>query len=92
MLGLLNRNSPLRLQKGRGGGSGAYRGAHRHTAAGDRPRAAESPVTDVRYRSASSAEGSAMARLAERDAARDAAQWSLLATVVGVVRSLMWIC
>jgi SAM-dependent methyltransferase len=30
-LGLLNRRSLLWLQKGRGGGSGAYRGAHWHT-------------------------------------------------------------
>jgi len=34
-LGLLNRHSLLYLQKGRGGGSGAYRGAHWH-----RPREA----------------------------------------------------
>lgn len=32
-LGLLNRRSLLYLQKGRHGGSGAYRGAHWHTAA-----------------------------------------------------------
>jgi SAM-dependent methyltransferase len=31
-LGLLNRSSLLYLQKGRGGGTGAYRGAHWHTA------------------------------------------------------------
>jgi len=31
VLGLLNRASLLYLQKGRGGGSGAYRGAHWHT-------------------------------------------------------------
>lgn len=31
-LGLLNRRSVLYLQKGRGGGTGAYRGAHWHTA------------------------------------------------------------
>ena len=30
-LGLLNRHSALYLQKGRGGGAGAYRGAHWHT-------------------------------------------------------------
>jgi SAM-dependent methyltransferase len=30
-LGLLNRHSLLYLQKGRGGGAGAYRGAHWHT-------------------------------------------------------------
>ena len=32
VLGLLNRRSLLYLQKGRGGGAGAYRGAHWHTA------------------------------------------------------------
>jgi SAM-dependent methyltransferase len=32
-LGLLNRRSVLYLEKGRGGGRGAYRGAHWHTAA-----------------------------------------------------------
>lgn len=48
-LGLLNRNSLLWLQKGRGDGSGAYRGAHWHTT-GEVAAVMESlPVTDVRY-------------------------------------------
>jgi len=50
-LGLLNRHSLLYLQKGRHGGSGAYRGAHWHT-----PREARAlfdgiPVQDVGLRS-----------------------------------------
>jgi ubiquinone/menaquinone biosynthesis C-methylase UbiE len=48
-LGLLNRNSLLWLQKGRGGGSGAYRGAHWHTVAEIAPVLQSLRVTDVRY-------------------------------------------
>ena len=48
-LGLLNRNSLLWLQKGRGGGSGAYRGAHWHTVAEIAAVLRSLPVTDVRY-------------------------------------------
>ncbi len=66
-LGLLNRNSLLWLQKGRGGGSGAYRGAHWHTAAEIAPVLKSLPVTDVRYAfGVFLPGGSAMARLAER--------------------------
>jgi SAM-dependent methyltransferase len=48
-LGLLNRNSLLWLQKGRGGGSGAYRGAHWHTAAEIASMLQSLPVAGVRY-------------------------------------------
>lgn len=48
-LGLLNRSSLLWLQKGHGGGSGAYRGAHWHTAAEIAPVLQSLPVTDVHY-------------------------------------------
>jgi ubiquinone/menaquinone biosynthesis C-methylase UbiE len=48
-LGLLNRNSLLWLQKGRGGSSGAYRGAHWHTVAEIAPVLQSLRVTDVRY-------------------------------------------
>jgi SAM-dependent methyltransferase len=66
-LGLLNRNSLLWLQKGRGGGSGAYRGAHWHTVAEIAPVLQSLPVTDVRYAfGVFLPAGSAMARLAER--------------------------
>ena len=66
-LGLLNRNSLLWLQKGRGGGSGAYRGVHWHTAAEIAPVLTSLPVTDVRYTfGVFLPGGSAIARLAER--------------------------
>lgn len=48
-LGLLNRNSLLWLQKGRAGGSGAYRGAHWHTAAEIASMLQSLPVAGVRY-------------------------------------------
>jgi len=47
-LGLLNRNSLLWLQKGRGGGTGAYRGAHWHTKAEIAAALRSLPVEDVR--------------------------------------------
>lgn len=47
-LGLLNRHSLLWLQKGRAGGSGAYRGAHWHTAAELDGVLRGLPVTDLR--------------------------------------------
>jgi SAM-dependent methyltransferase len=66
-LGLLNRNSLLWLQKGRGGGSGAYRGAHWHTAAEIASVLQSLPVKDVRYAFCVFLPGgSAMARAAER--------------------------
>jgi SAM-dependent methyltransferase len=51
-LGLLNRRSLLYLQKGRGGGVGAYRGAYWHTPAEARALLARVPVQGVRLRSA----------------------------------------
>jgi SAM-dependent methyltransferase len=51
-LGLLNRHSLLYRQKGRSGGSGAYRGAHWHTAAEVRALFAQMPVRDLRLESA----------------------------------------
>jgi ubiquinone/menaquinone biosynthesis C-methylase UbiE len=51
-LGLLNRHSFLYLQKGRGGGAGAYRGANWHTAAEVRALFASMPVRDLRVESA----------------------------------------
>ncbi|HMO48108.1 MAG TPA: class I SAM-dependent methyltransferase [Rubrivivax sp.] len=66
-LGLLNRNSLLWLQKGRGGGFGAYRGAHWHTTAEIATVLQSLPVTDVRCAfGVFLPGGSAMARLAER--------------------------
>lgn len=51
-LGLLNRRSLLYLQKGRGGGAGAYRGAHWHTAREVRALFQRMPVRDLRLASA----------------------------------------
>ncbi|MDT3707905.1 MAG: class I SAM-dependent methyltransferase [Thiobacillus sp.] len=51
-VGWLNRASLLYLQKGRGGGSGAYRGARWHTAAEVRTLFAGLPVRHLRLRSA----------------------------------------
>lgn len=47
-LGLLNRCSLLYLQKGRGGGRGAYRGARWHTPAEVRTLLAQLPMSDRR--------------------------------------------
>lgn len=47
-LGLLNRRSLLYLQKGRGGGRGAYRGARWHTPAQARTLLARLPMSDCR--------------------------------------------
>jgi SAM-dependent methyltransferase len=51
-LGLLNRRSLLYLQKGRGGGAGAYRGAHWHTVEEVRALFARVPVRQLRLESA----------------------------------------
>lgn len=48
-LGLLNRNSLLWLQKGGGGGLGAYRGAHWHTTSEVAGVLRRLPVAEVRY-------------------------------------------
>jgi len=50
-IGLLNRHSLLYLQKGTRGGSGAYRGAHWHTAAELRAQFAQCGVSDLVIRS-----------------------------------------
>ena len=66
-LGLLNRNSVLYLQKGRGGGTGAYRGAHWHSAMEIRSLFAGLPVENLAIRSAVFLPGGGMlARSAER--------------------------
>lgn len=52
VLGLLNRNSLLHLQKGRQGGSGSYRGAHWHTASEVHTALANLPTRNVQVRSA----------------------------------------
>jgi SAM-dependent methyltransferase len=51
-LGLLNRRSLLYLQKGRGGGRGAYGGARWHTPAQVRTLLAQLPMDDRRVRTA----------------------------------------
>jgi SAM-dependent methyltransferase len=51
-LGLLNRRSLLYLQKGRGGGSGAYRGAHWHTPREARALLEALPLRNVQARCA----------------------------------------
>lgn len=51
-LGLLNRRSLLYWQKGRHGGSGAYRGAHWHTAREARSLFADLPLDTPQIRSA----------------------------------------
>lgn len=51
VLGLLNRHSLLWLDKGRQGGSGAYRGAHWHSRSEIDAALKVLPVRDVRYRS-----------------------------------------
>ncbi len=50
VLGLLNRHGLLWLEKGRHGGSGAYRGAHWHTRAEIGKVLRQLPVCRVRYR------------------------------------------
>lgn len=47
VLGLLNHNSLLHRQKGRQGGSGAYRGAHWHTSSEIRAALAALPIRNV---------------------------------------------
>lgn len=52
VLGLLNRHSLLWRDKGRGGGSGAYRGAHWHTRAELSACLRQLPVSHLRFASA----------------------------------------
>lgn len=66
-IGLLNRHSLLWRNKGRGGGKGAYAGAHWHTAAEVRALFADLPVTNLQLRSAIVLSGGGVvARLLER--------------------------
>jgi len=51
-LGLLNRHSLLYWEKGRGGGKGAYHGAHWHTVAEVKALFADLPVTRLTLRTA----------------------------------------
>lgn len=51
-VGVLNRASLLWRDKGRGGGSGAYHGAHWHTRAELRSALAPLPVRDIRFHTA----------------------------------------
>lgn len=51
-IGLLNRRSLLWLRKGRGGGTGAYRGARWHTVREARALVRGLPVQQVRTRTA----------------------------------------
>lgn len=65
-IGLLNRNSPLYLQKGRGGGVGAYRGAHWHTTSEAKALFAGQPVRNLRlWTVLASTKGDRLARLLE---------------------------
>ena len=66
-IGMLNRRSLLWREKGRNGGSGAYRGAYWVTPEELRDSVAGLPVTDVRLRSAVFLpSGSPLARTVER--------------------------
>ena len=66
-IGMLNRHSLLWREKGRNGGSGAYRGAYWVTPEELRDSVAGLPVTDVRLRSAVFLpSGSPLARTVER--------------------------
>lgn len=66
-LGLLNRHSLLWREKGRGGGSGAYRGAHWHTRSEVAACLRQLPLRNVRYASAVSLpSGTSAARALER--------------------------
>lgn len=66
-LGLLNRHSLLYLQKGRRGGTGAYRGAHWHTPEEIRALLEGLPVANLALRTAIVLpDGAALARCIER--------------------------
>lgn len=67
VLGLLNRHSLLYARKGRGGGTGGYRGAHWHTAAEVRALLTAPQIRDLELRSAIVLpQGGAFAGLLER--------------------------
>jgi SAM-dependent methyltransferase len=66
-IGLLNRQSLLYVQKGRGGGRGGYRGAHWHTVRGARALFHGLPVERIKVRTGIPVPGnSCCARLIER--------------------------
>lgn len=66
VLGLLNRRSLLWREKGRHGGSGAYQGAHWHSASEVRAALSKLPVSNVQIRTAIFLpSGSAFARTLE---------------------------
>lgn len=66
-IGLLNRHSLLWRDKGRGGGKGAYQGAHWHTAAEVRTLFTGLPVTNLQLRTAVVLPGGGIvSRLVER--------------------------
>jgi SAM-dependent methyltransferase len=66
-IGLLNRHSLLWVRKGRGGGSGAYRGARWHTASEARRLFRELPVRGLRvYTAIQMPGGGPLARFVER--------------------------
>jgi SAM-dependent methyltransferase len=66
-IGLLNRHSLLWIQKGRGGGSGAYRGARWHTMREARRLFRDLPVQGLRVHTAIQLPGGGpLARLIER--------------------------
>lgn len=67
VIGLLNRHSLLWRDKGRGGGKGAYQGAHWHTAAEVRALFEGLPVRNLQLSSAIvMSDGGFVARLVER--------------------------
>lgn len=67
VLGLLNRNSLLYLQKSRGGGSGGYLGAHWHTPSEIRALFAPLPVESLQLRTAIVLpQGSALSKAVEQ--------------------------
>lgn len=78
-IGLLNRHSVLWLEKGRRGGTGAYRGAHWHTAAELRRALEALPVSRIELTSAVFLpSGSTMARWLESTAPNNFLQGAFL--------------
>ena len=84
-VGVLNRHSLLWREKGKDGGSGAYRGAHWHTRAELRAALAGLPVSNVRFHTAIFLpSASALARTAEC-LLPDALPWGGFLVVSGVI-------
>lgn len=88
VLGLLNRHSLLWRDKGQGGGSGAYRGAHWHTRAELTACLRQLPLRQVRFGTAIALPSSSgLARMIER-ALPDSFPWgAFLLVSAEVVRS-----